>query len=85
MVTMYRKNRKWKAISISIDIDMLNDLEQVVGLEVRNSLSEKDKKNKWLAIDIVDTLKISTDVNPINGKSTLNLLIYVADMTGVQL
>jgi len=85
MVTMYRKNRKWKAINVSIDIDMLDDLEQVISSEVRNTLSEKDKKNKWLAIDIVDTLKISTDVNPISGKSTLNLLIYVADMTGEQL
>jgi len=84
MVTMCRKNRKWKAVYVGITPDELDNLGDIVGMEVRKNLTDKEKKTKWVAIDMVDTIRISTDSNPISGKLTMYFLIYVADMTGEQ-
>ena len=77
MITMCRKNRKWKAVYVNVSPDDLENLGDIVGLEVRKNLTSAEKKKKWVAIDMVDTIKISTDSNPNTGKMTMYLLIYV--------
>ena len=83
MITTYRKNSKWKAVYISISASKLDTLGTVVGDKVRKDLTKKEQKSKsWTVVDIVDTIVVASNSNPITQDHTLELLIYVADMTG---
>lgn len=86
MITTYRKNSKWKAVYISIESSKLDSLDKLVGEKVRSNMTDKEKKAKrWTIVDIVDTIVVASNSNPINQKHTLELLIYVADMTGKEI
>lgn len=82
MVTMYRKNHDWQPIYITIETDKLETLGDIIGEKVRADLTPAQKKKKWVAIDIVDTIVVTSGFNPKTSKSILELLVYVADMTG---
>jgi len=85
IVVLCRKNKKHKAVYISIAPNNLDNLGEIVANKVREKLSPTQAKTEWLVIDMVDTHLISTSSNPINAKMTMELLIYVADMTGMKL
>ena len=80
-MTLCRKNKNWKAIYITVSIDELDNLGDLVGVEVRKNLTKQQLKKEWLVIDIVDTMSLSTNFNPHTGKTAIDLLIYVADVT----
>ena len=85
IVVLCRKNRKHKAVYISIAPNNLDNLGDVVALKTRENLTPEQAKTEWLVIDMVDTHLISASSNPINGQMTMEMLIYVADMTGMKL
>ena len=80
---MYRKNKIWKPIYISIETDKLDTLIDEVGKKVRENLTISEQKEKWVNIDIVDTEIVTSGFNQKTLKTTiLELIVYVADMTG---
>jgi len=79
---MYRKNSNWTTIYISIPTDELKNLGDYVEQEVHNQQNIKPNSRKWKAIDIVDTTIIGSNFHPSKDKTILELLVYVADMTG---
>jgi len=79
---MYRKNKIWKPIYISIETDKLDTLIDEVGKKVRENLTISEQKEKWVNIDIVDTEIVTSGFNQKTLKTILELIVYVADMTG---
>lgn len=80
--TYYRKNSKWTTVYVSISTDELEDLGNIVGNKVREQKNVKPNSRTWNAVDIVDTIVVSTSFNPSKEKTILDLLVYVADLTG---
>lgn len=83
MTVNYRKNTKWKAIYVNVDASELDTLDSIILNQIQQKLTPKEQKTKqWQTIDIVDTIVVASNSNPISQKLTLELLIYVADMSG---
>ena len=80
-MTLCRKNKKWKAIYLTVLIDELDNLGELVKVAVHKNLSKQQLKKEWLVIDMVDTMTLSTNFNPHTGKTAIDLLIYVADVS----
>ena len=82
MTVNYRKNSKWKAIYVNVNANELKTLDRIILKQMQDTLTPKEKKAKaWTVIDIVDTIVVASNSNPISQQLTLELLIYVADMT----
>ena len=83
MTVNYRKNSEWKALYLNINVNELHLLGTVIIERVKDSLTPKEEKAKqWELIDIVDTIVVASNSNPISQELTLELLVYVVDMTG---
>ena len=83
MTVNYRKNSNWTAIYVNVNANELNTLDQIILKQIQDNMTPKEKKaKKWQTIDIVDTIVVASNSNPISQQLTLELLIYVADMTG---
>jgi len=83
MTVNYRKNSKWKAIYVNVNANELDTLDKIILKKMQDNLTPKEKKAKaWTVIDIVDTIVVASNSNPISQQLTLELLVYVADMTG---
>jgi len=80
-MVMYRKNKNWQPIYISIETDKLDTLIDMVAKKVRENLTISEQKEKWVTIDIVDTEIVTSGFNPKTSKTILEILVYVADMT----
>jgi len=82
MTVNYRKNSNWTAIYVNVNAAELNTLDQIILKQMQDKMTPKEKKaKKWQTIDIVDTIVVASNSNPISQQLTLELLIYVADMT----
>lgn len=83
MTVNYRKNSNWKAIYVNVNANELDTLDQIILKQMQDNMTPTEKKaKKWQTIDIVDTIVVASNSNPISQQLTLELLIYVADMTG---
>lgn len=84
-MVLYRKNKNWKAIHISLDLKMSDDMSTQVEEAVKKHLSETHLKRQWKTIDIVDVQVFSSTYNPNKETTFLDMLVFVADLTGEQL
>lgn len=82
---MFRKNIKWKPIHVSLDLKNMDDMEESVNEAVKKSLTDTHLKRQWKAIDIIDVQVISSTFQPTKDTTFLDLLVFVADMTGEQI
>lgn len=85
MTVMYRKNRKWRAIHISVDLKHMETMEEEVEKVVKQSLEDNHLKRQWKTIDIVDVQVVSSVFQPTKDTTFIELLVFVADMTGEQI
>ncbi len=76
-MTQYRKNENWKAIYVNVEAQKLNDLGDLVS-EKMNTILTDEEKLKDYTFDIVDTIVVASNSNPITQTLVLELLIYVA-------
>ncbi len=77
MIAQYRKNKNWKAIYVNVEAQKLDELSDIVSTKI-NTLLTEDEKKKNFKFDIVDTIVVASNSNPITQTLTLELLIYVA-------
>lgn len=85
MAVYYRKNDVWTTVYINIKIEDLGNLGTLVEEAVFKQQNIKQKSRKWQAIDIVDTEIIGKSFNSHRNETMIELLVYVADLTGKQL
>jgi hypothetical protein len=84
-MVMYRKNKRWKTIHVSIDLKKMDELDQYVEKTLMAVVEETHLNRQWKAIDIVDVKIISSSYNPNKSTTFLDLLVFLADLTGEQI
>lgn len=85
-MVLYRKNEKWSTIHISLDMKQTDDLNALIQQAVELQLqTKKHLKRQWKAIDIVDIKIVSSTFQPTKDTTFVDLLVFVADVTGKQL
>ena len=84
-MVLLRKNKKWMPLHISLDLKQLNELETMVEKSVKEKLDETHLNRQWKAIDIVDIQILSSNYNPNKNTTFVEVLVFVADITGEQL
>lgn len=84
-MVLFRKNKNWKAVHISLNLKLADDMATQVEEAVKKQLGETHLKRQWKTIDIVDVQIFSSTYNPTKETTFLDMLIFVADLTGEQL
>lgn len=81
-MVMYRKNKKWQPLHISLDLKNLADMSNQIEAKVKETIEKKHLTRQWKAIDIVDVQIISSTFQPTKDTTFVDVLVFVADMTG---
>ena len=78
---MYRKNKNWTTVFISVATDELEHLGHYVEEKLKEQKQLDIKSKKWKTIDIVDKQIVSHSYHPVQEKTFLDMLVSVADLT----
>lgn len=84
-MVLFRKNKNWKAIHISLNLKLIDDMNVQIEEAVKKHLEETHLKRQWKTIDIVDVKIFSSTYNPTKETTFLDMIVFVADLTGEQL
>ena len=77
MKIQYRKNKNWKAVYVNVEAQKLDELGELVSAKADAVLSDSERNHDYI-YDIVDTIVVASNSNPISQTLTLELLVYVA-------
>ena len=84
-MVLFRKNKNWKAIHISLNLKLADDMATQVEEAVKKHMEETHLKRQWKTIDIVDVQIFSSTYNPTKETTFLDMMVFVVDLTGEQL
>lgn len=84
-MVLFKQNKKWKAIHISLDLKKLDEIDAEIEKVVRAKLDETHLNRQWKAIDIVDVQFVASAYQPPKNTTFIELLVFVVDITGEQL
>ena len=84
-MVLYKKNKKWKSLHVSIDMNNVELLESQVEEAVKTKLIKTHLSRQWKAIDIMDIQIISATYQPTKNTTFVDVLVFVVDRTGEEL
>ena len=84
-MVLYKKNKKWIPIHISLDLKKLDDMISQVEHHIQTKMDKTHLTRQWKTIDIMDVQIISATFQPSRDTTFVDVLVFVADLTGEQL
>jgi hypothetical protein len=85
MTVMYKQYKNWIPMHLSLDIQNLGLIQDTIQQVVHQKLKNTHLKRQWTAVNIVDFHVISSTYQPSKNTTLLDVLVFVADITGEQI